>query len=1050
MKITFSLGICICIILIYFNGLGQVNAPQVIPPSPTAAAFHIYGDYPVGYNTGLADISIPIFTIEVGNIKVPITLRYHHAGVKFYETEQSNVATGWIIDYGGLISVTHLGKTDRYAPYAYKSVNNPDQGKATFDSLQNICNNLHSSFELDGQYDIYTYNINGRSGKFIYTKNNQVIKFPYNSIDFKLDWPINLDKIDTYDEEGTHFRFGKSIDEGIYAIEGSGFGSSSWLLTDIELLSGDKIKYNYKESDGGYKLFPNHYAKVTDWRQGHPFARPLPPNPGYDKQLVPEGECLIAAGSSEISYSTKIIQEINFPNGKIVFNSEASGGLRISQIGIYNNAGLIKIIKFNTTDFDGMQKRYALNSVEFIDCTTNVESKYKFNYNPTRFPLADNTNALDYWGYYNGKTSNTSLVPNFNITMLDWDQHPTHIQYNRDIYSDGHTCNREPDNSLMQAYILNKITYPTGGTTDFIYQANRYGPDNKLGGGLRIYKIINNDGLGHTSTKTYEYGQGYLNLDPGDPNNYLDEYKVYHLDLGPAENSHSHRIRIYHADMSPRISLGGNQVTYQSVIEYNGTETDNTGRTTYRFNNHANMRTGFETDLCFIQYLSIYDNWEPNQLTDKIIEKLSAPGVYDTIQKIHYEYTFNERETITGTVVSKIWEVPDSYFCLQSGGIVLPLNNSWVDYESWNYLNLVNCSTPLGGTLFKFFNYTIKTGVETLIYTTDNLKTNNGYITKREDYGYDNPDYLQPTRVNTSTSNGYNIEKRNKYILSPEYIGTSPYDQMKQKNILSPVLEEKTYKLAANGETLLSTSKTGYKQFYPTIFQPEVIQTSIGSNAPENRITFNSYDNKGNILSVSKDGGPKKSYIWSYNQSYPTAEVLNADNNQIAYTSFETTKDDMGGWQMVGTDFGTTVGAKTGNKYLFSLNPGIKKSGLDTQKNYQVQFWYKWDDIYINSTKVADINSEDQTWRFYSGMISPNQNGDIIISGPGNIDELRLCPSDAQMTTYTYKPLIGMTSSTDPNGKTTYYEYDTFGRLSLVKDNDGKIIKKYDYHYANQ
>ena len=56
--------------------------------------------------------------------------------------------------------------------------------------------------------------------------------------------------------------------------------------------------------------------------------------------------------------------------------------------------------------------------------------------------------------------------------------------------------------------------------------------------------------------------------------------------------------------------------------------------------------------------------------------------------------------------------------------------------------------------------------------------------------------------------------------------------------------------------------------------------------------------------------------------------------------------------------------------------------------------------------------------------------------------------TNAFITSYTYKPLVGMTSETDPSGRTIFYEYDDFSRLIRVKDDAGKILKEYRYNYA--
>lgn len=77
----------------------------------------------------------------------------------------------------------------------------------------------------------------------------------------------------------------------------------------------------------------------------------------------------------------------------------------------------------------------------------------------------------------------------------------------------------------------------------------------------------------------------------------------------------------------------------------------------------------------------------------------------------------------------------------------------------------------------------------------------------------------------------------------------------------------------------------------------------------------------------------------------------------------------------------------------------------------------------------------------------PYESSTMLLSEGDGIDDIRIYPSDARMTTFTYDALSGITSKTDPNCITSYYDYDGLGRLIRIRDDQKNVLKSYNYHY---
>ncbi len=56
--------------------------------------------------------------------------------------------------------------------------------------------------------------------------------------------------------------------------------------------------------------------------------------------------------------------------------------------------------------------------------------------------------------------------------------------------------------------------------------------------------------------------------------------------------------------------------------------------------------------------------------------------------------------------------------------------------------------------------------------------------------------------------------------------------------------------------------------------------------------------------------------------------------------------------------------------------------------------------------------------------------------------------TDARVSTYSYDRLYGVTVETDPNGRKMIYHYDDLNRLQWIESQEGHVVQKYDYQYA--
>ncbi len=488
------------------------NAKQMQPtvPSPTAASLGKFGDVPIGYYTGLPQISIPLFTVKGKTLELPISLDYHASGIKVEEIG-GWVGMGWALEAGGVITRTVRGIADeRYEGYWNTGHVFYEPQNQTFPPPVQLVANIYNEVQ-DGEPDQFFFNFAGQSGEFvggdtssIQSTPNVFVTIPYRK--WRLQPLLGNEPYFGYGtimgwivttEDGTKYTFGAAeitLDRNRQYQTSSGLYSypyaSSWYLTEIRSSGGDVVTLTYADYQAEHHL-GLFREEVNDTYESEPGACGLS---GYQ-----EGGSTIRDLHSQSYHHAKRLMTITSAAHTITFHhslrDDARSPLlddpgawgpsitnriqqepRLDSLTVRTPEGVfLKRFEFAYTYGGPLNGRLTLLNVFEKDSVGNRLPPYSFTYDfasdgsalPPR--MTDRTDyhdgtppsasfALDAWGYYNGAPNASPIPPG--TAELTGHSYPG--------------ANRTPNFAFMKTGSLIKITYPTGGFNEFVYEPNDF------------------------------------------------------------------------------------------------------------------------------------------------------------------------------------------------------------------------------------------------------------------------------------------------------------------------------------------------------------------------------------------------------------------------------------------------------------------------------------------------------------------------------------------------------------------------------------------------
>ena len=882
---------------------------------------------------------------------------------------------------------------------------------------------------------------------------------------------------------------------------------TSWKLTRIETFKNETITFNYRQEPYS-SCVPTGESDIMNWAGG--VIRSSSKTEGVNSIIE---EVVSDLGRVEFNHEPSLREDLSYSfaldnialydlDNKQIENIKFIKDYFQSTVPtepffICDGTELNNPSVENYSFADEISKRLRLNEVRFYNKDNTSFYKYQMEYNTNDKLPHRLSKSQDYWGYFNGK-DNTTLIP----SMFYIDPIPSSSLFLQNFFFKG--ADRTINPNLTQANMLKKIIYPEGGYTLFEYENNRASGNFNYKNSQNIFEPYFEGGVSmntendatsqsiQTISKTFTVP---VNIDTQLPISIISNSDIYD-NTEPVNGEETHNLPQQGQDIHFFIKQGNNIVLGDPVwgVPIGYDVSANLAPGTYTLELVINT-SGIWSINPQNHDIAIDVSWRTRQFDERLIGGLRIKSIknYDgqntlqpsTIRNYHYKTIGTNEESgwiVDVPVFQEIIVVaPEGANTLKtklSSNNLIPLITTQGNYVGYTSVTEEKVDQINGKSQYSSYNFSFIPPASSYNGAPSTFEWESGNLTKSVHYqmkplgGPIVPNPLPllynsiPVKEDTKQYN-YNFGIYDRQLVE----GVDLY----QKRYLVSDFEIINTKYQIKNGIVQERKSSSKSLFYDDVYQ---LQDSIYS---ETTMFFsNPFIHLSPIAKETNtsDGDVlREEYIYPIDLSIPNPleqslidqnrittplkvkSIKNNINSSISsnLSQLDTEYFNFGNDLILPESISTSKGGDPLEERIKYHSYDTYGNPLEVSKAGGTHISYIWG--YNQSQPIAKI--ENATYSQISTQVSNLQtksdnDDDRTIGYLGNegllreaLDNLRVSLPDALVTTFTYDPLIGVTSITDPRGNTIYYHYDGFNRLEYVKDEDGNILSKNEYNYKN-